>query len=280
MAIAARLDRELPSDILFDLVMDGLGYASNREPMRALAARMPVGLLDALIAVVEPPDRFELGFGLLLGAGGFLPLSPTEAEIAGLSPLEMQKVESLWLTYGGAWHRDRLAPTSWDRTRVRPANHPLVRLGMAAALLTQSFEGFTASMVETVRRGDDPVTLLMANSSAGDRAGMGAGRAIAIVANAVIPFLLALADSTGDPELHESASQRWELLESGDTNQITRRALKQVAGKARVGRLGERGSQGLIQLDRSFCQPRRCLECSIAHLALSRMPELHATALE
>lgn len=278
--LSARLDRELPADLLFELVLEGLGYSSNREPMRQLAARMPVGLIDSLLAVVEPGARYELGFGLLLGAGGFLPLAPSDAEVAGLSPAEVARTEEYFRVYGGAWHRDRLAPTSWERVRVRPANHPLVRLAMAAALLTSSFEGFTAAVVDTVRRGDNPVSLLMARSSHGSRAGMGEGRAVAIAANAVLPFLLALAESVDDPQLSERASQRWELLESGDSNQLTRRAMKQVAGKARVGRLGERGMQGLIHLDRRYCEPRRCMECSIAHLALSRQPEQRAAALE
>jgi hypothetical protein len=218
--------------------------------------------------------------GLLLGAGGFLPLAPSDAEIAHLTPTEVAHVERFWQSHGGAWHRDRLSPTSWERTRVRPANHPLVRLGMAAALLTSSFEGFTAAVVDTVRRGDDPVTLLITRSSHRDRPGMGEGRAVAIVASGILPFLLALAESTGDPELSERTSQRWEALEAGEPNQITKRSIKQVAGKVRVSRLGERGMQGLIQLDRRFCEPRRCMECSIAHLALSRQPALDAAALE
>jgi hypothetical protein len=109
---------------------------------------------------------------------------------------------------------------------------------------------------------------------------MGEGRAVAIVASGVLPFVLALAESNGDPELSERASQSWESLESGESNQVTKRALRQVAGKTRLGRIGERGMQGLIQLDRRFCEPRRCMECSIAHLALSRQPALDAAALE
>lgn len=278
--LSARLDRELPADLLFELVLDGLGFSSNRAPMRQLAAMMPVAVIDSLMAVVEPHERYELGLALLLGAGGFLPLAPADAEIAQLAPDQVTRIEGFWQSHGGAWHRDRLSPLSWERTRVRPANHPLVRLGMAAALLTSSFEGFTAAVIDTVRRGDDPVTLLMTRSSHGDRPGMGEGRAVAIVASGVLPFLLALAESTGDPELSERSSQRWEILEAGEPNRVTKRALRQVAGKARIGRLGERGMQGLIHLDRRFCEPRRCLECSIAHLALSRQPVMESAALE
>ncbi len=164
---------------------------------------------------------------------------------------------------------------------MRPANHPLVRLGMAAALLTSSFEGFTATIVDTVRRGDDPVTLLMTRSSHGGRPGYGR-RACDCRSSPAgsFPFLLALAESNGDPELSERTSQRWEALETGEPNQVTKRAMRQVAGKARIGRLGERGMQGLIHLDRRFCEPRRCLECSIAHLVLSRQPALDSPALE
>lgn len=278
--ISARFDRELPADVLFELVLDGLGYSANREPMRHLAAAMPVGLVDSLLALVEPDRRYGLGLGLLLGAGGFLPLAPADAEIVQLSPTDVGQIEEYWSAYGGAWHRDRLSPMSWQRVRVRPANHPLVRLGMAAALLTSSFEGFTAAIVDTVRRGDDPVTMLMKRSGYANRPGMGEGRAIAIIASGVLPFLLALAETTGDPELSERASQRWENLEAGEPNQVTKRAMKQVAGSVRVGHLGERGMQGLLHLDRHYCEPRRCMECSIAHLALSRQPALEPAALE
>ena len=278
--LSARLDRKLPADLLFELVMDGLGYSVNREPMRLLAARLPVGLTDSMLALVEPGERYELALGLLLGAGGFLPISPAEAEIARLSPVEVSRVERLWQSYGGAWHRDRLSPTSWERVRVRPANHPLIRLGMAAALLSSSFEGLTAAIVDTIRRGDDPVTLLMTQSSHHGRPGMGEGRAVAIVASGIIPFMLALADSTDDAQLSEMTSRRWESLDMGEPNAVTRRATRQVAGRVRIGRLGERGMQGLIHLDRSYCEPRRCMECSIAHLALSRSSASDSTALE
>ncbi|TXG78728.1 MAG: DUF2851 family protein [Thermomicrobiales bacterium] len=278
--LSARFERETPADVLFEQVMDGLGYSANRAPMRRLAERMPVALIDALLAVVAPEERYSLGLGLLLGAGGFLPLSPAEADIAHLSPDELTGVAGYWRSHGAAWHQDRLAPTSWERVRVRPANHPLVRLGMAAALLTSSFEGLTAAIVHTVRTESDPVQLLIDRSRCGGRAGMGEGRAVAIVASGVLPFLLALADANNDPELSEAASRQWEVLDAGEPNQITRRALRQVAGSTRIGRVGERGMQGLIQLDRVYCAPRRCMECPIAHLALSRQPMLEQAALE
>lgn len=278
--ISARLDRDLPADLLFELIMEGLGYSANREPMRQLAARMPVSAIDSVLALVSPDDRFDLARGLLLGAGGFLPISPGEAAVVQLSPVEVERIEALWERHGGAWHRDRLAPTSWEQVRVRPANHPLLRLGMAAALLSSSFEGLTTAIVETIRREDDPVSLLMTRSAHGQHPGMGSGRAVAIVASAILPFLLALSDVTGDLQLAEMSSRRWETLAAGESNQVTRRAMRQAAGSVSIRHLGERGMQGLLHLDRVYCQPRRCMECSVAHLALSRRPLLETATVE
>jgi hypothetical protein len=278
--LSARLELDTPADILFELVMDGLGYTSNREPMRQLARRIPVSLIDSLLALVDQESRFELALGILLGTGGFLPLTPSEAETAKIAPLALTRIEAYWQTYGSAWHQDRLAPTSWERVRIRPANHPLVRLSMAAALLASSFEGFTAAIVDCVRSGNDPVTFLIDRSRFAVHAGMGEGRAIAITASGVLPFLLALADATDDPQLSEMASRRWEILDAGEPNQVTRRALRQVSGKTRLSKIGERGMQGLIQLDRMYCEPRRCHECSIAHLALSRQPVVEAATIK
>lgn len=279
-SLSARLDGELPADLLFESIMDGLGYSSNREPMRLLAARMPVGTIDALLATVSLEDRYALAAGLLLGAAGYLPLAPTDAEMARFTPVEVAQIERFWHSHGVPWHHDLLPPSVWNRTRVRPANHPVVRLAMAAALLTSTFEGFTATVVQTVRAGEDPVALLMERSTHGDRPGMGTSRATAIVANAIVPVLLALAESTGDVELSEQTSACWEHLPAGESNEITRRAMKQVAGSVRIGSIGERGMQGLIHLDRQYCAPRRCLECPIAWLALSRQSTLQAATLE
>ena len=80
---------------------------------------------------------------------------------------------------------------------------------------------------------------------------------------------LALAEHTSDGELAEAVMGHWDRLATPAGNAITRRALRQVAGAARLGKIGARGAQGLIQLDTAFCQPRRCFECPIAVIALS-----------
>ncbi|HEU5434067.1 MAG TPA: hypothetical protein VFU81_20525, partial [Thermomicrobiales bacterium] len=61
----------------------------------------------------------------------------------------------------------------------------------------------------------------------------------------------------------------WERLPGLEANERTRRALRQVAGAARIPGLGARGGQGLMHLDVTLCAPRRCFECPIARVVIA-----------
>jgi hypothetical protein len=103
--------------------------------------------------------------------------------------------------------------------------------------------------------------------------GIGTDRAIDMLASGVLPFMLAHAQMVGDSSLADAAAAQWTRLPNSAGNHRAKRAARQVAGTATLGRIGARGSQGLIQLDTALCQPRRCYECPIARLEL----EVNAT---
>lgn len=275
-----RLAHQRPADVLFGSILEGLGYAANREPMRRLADLLPTEAIDARLAIVDTDDRRHLALALLLGTGGFLPLSPSEAALIRLAPFEVEKIETLWRVHGGPWHGERLDPLEWQRTRVRPANHPVRRLAMAAALVATTAEGILGSIVAEARATGHLVEFLGRYSRYGDHPRIGSDRAIAIVASGILPFLLAYADAIDDPHLAEVAASLWASLDASAPTHVTRRAEQQVSGPLRIGRLGERGMQGLIQLDRAYCQPRRCLECPIARLVFARQTTTASPALE
>ena len=71
--------------MLWSEILDGLGFTSNREPMRELARRVPLASIEALLQAVPGDDRAVTAMGVLLGAAGFLPLSPQEAHLGRLS---------------------------------------------------------------------------------------------------------------------------------------------------------------------------------------------------
>lgn len=276
--LEGRLTAETPAQVLYATILDGLGYHQNREPMAQVGEILPFADLEAALLNEPHASRSAIARGLLLGVGGFLPLSPTDAMLARLLPEAVTAAEAAWQSAGAAWHDRALSPTAWVRARVRPNNLPSLRLIHAAALVANSLRdgGIVPSVLEPLRaavtvdqsgRLPDMVEHLRRLSTSADAPGMGADRASAILASGVLPFALAVAEHTGDHALTDGAAAIWDRLSGPATNDVTRRALRQVAGDARLMSLGARGLQGLIHLDQTLCAPRRCRECPIAHAA-------------
>lgn len=268
--LEARLETDPPAQILWEELLDGLGFATNREPMRVLAQLARLQQLEDLLQTVPVTARLPLAAGILLGTAGFLPLAPGEAHLGCLDSGDVASLEAAWHNNGAPWRSSAMPSTSWQRARVRPANHPVPRLLTAAAILATASEeaGVLPLLLRTLLDRDDPVAALRQHSAASG-VSLGVDRALDIIASGVIPFALALAGQSGDEGLAAAAAYHWERLPAPAANAVIRRALKQVAGPARLGQIGARGSQGLLQIDTVLCQPRRCFECPIAALALA-----------
>ncbi|MDF3043736.1 MAG: hypothetical protein K0Q71_6442 [Thermomicrobiales bacterium] len=269
--LEGRLSAESPGEILWGELLDGLGFAMNREPMRRIARAVPLAAIEALLHALPGGSREAVARGVLFGVAGFLPLSPSEAHLGGLTDRDVSELESQWLDHGGPWRDEMIPATAWIRARVRPANHPVPRLLAAASLLASaSTQGGTlARTLSIVLEGSDPIETLRALTGSEGRPGVGSDRAIDMLASGIIPLALALAAHSGDLELADAASSQWERLPAPSLNAVTRRAVRQVAGRSPLGRIGARGAQGLIHLDTVHCQPRRCFECPIAAAELS-----------
>jgi hypothetical protein len=107
---------------------------------------------------------------------------------------------------------------------------------------------------------------------------LGFDRARAITTNVLIPFGFAMASQNADHGLAEGVARLWETLPAAESNEGTRRAVRQVTGEVGLKGIGARVHQGLIHLDRTLCAPRRCYECPIAG-AVVREPAAPARPL-
>jgi hypothetical protein len=246
-------------------LLDALGISENRIPMQKLAALLPI--VDLERAIARHPKRFEAAMAHLLGCAGFLPLAPADADRSGLTLSQIAEIEAIWMDVRRP-SGERLSPGEWNLNRVRPANHPIVRLKSAAAMVATTQGAFGSYLLEPIRNGTFEPALLQ-HMSADNGATLGSDRAIVLASRVLIPFALALAELNGDTELTDAAMATWDSLPASAPNQQTRAAQIQITGGPALRSLGERGTQGLIQLHRSRCQPRRCFECPIAALVVA-----------
>lgn len=268
--IEAALLEVPPAEVLWQSILGGLGFSRNQAPMRQLGEKLPLAALSEAILTRPSERQFHAALGLLLGVAGFLPLSPGEANLIKLDMKEIDEVESAWRVMGSPWHGDCLTASSWDRARIRPANHPIPRLHAASALAYNApQEGGLVAAVQSVLRSEDPVAQLCSLTQMGRMPGIGKDRAIEILASGILPVLFAIGSHTGDDALVEMAARNWEKLPAPTATSVTKRALKQVCGATPLRGLGARGAQGLIHLDTALCLPRRCFECPIAAAELA-----------
>lgn len=153
--------------IAYAALFESLGYASNREACRQLADLVPYAWLMS----VDPPERAKT----LLHAAGFL----TQGTVRPPGPMK---------------------PESWRLTRIRPGNHPVIRIEGMAHLLNRLGAPLAERLVDLVldaRRPSDLRAGLV--TSAGGRPLIGAGRADEMACSVVLPLVAALVPDTPQP---------------------------------------------------------------------------------
>jgi len=93
---------------------------------------------------------------------------------------------------------------------------------------------------------------------------IGKAAAQTLLINAVVPFVFLYGRLQGRPALEDRALALLEALPAERNNVIKQwKALGLVSENAAE-------SQGLLTLRKSYCSPRRCLECAIGHCLLKR----------
>ena len=227
---------------LYEALAVTLGYKSNQLPFRLLAQRVPHS------AAAKPR-----GEALLFGLAGFLerpepPPGPAREEAA-----------ALW----ASWWRQRAACASailpraaWKLSGIRPANHPLRRLGALAAIARQwravraALESASPDALEDVLgRLEHPFwsfhTTWTSPKRATPMALLGPDRIREIYANVSLP----LARARGE-------TPPWENLAAGPPNATLRVVSARLFGGALPASLPRRlyVHQGLLQIHADFCQ--------------------------
>jgi hypothetical protein len=265
-AVAARLAGEPPAQTLYTLLLDALGYTRNREPMRAIAERLPYDHLDARLIGRDAEERFERAAGLLLGLAGFLPLSPHEQESAEVNPEQVVRVEHAWRTLGAAWRGIEVPPSSWTLARIRPAAHPIRRLLAMATILARLSDGLVEDFCARLEHNDAYGTLQ--DWLIEENRYLGRAHAHEVIVNVLVPCALAYGDLTEQADMTERATDLWAALPAGQGNAVIKRMVAQVCGDHQQRVRSARAEQGLLHLHATGCRAMRCFECPVAHLEI------------
>lgn len=258
-------------EVLYRGLLDALGYSANREPMVRVGEALPLQLLERTASDNDTGDVLAA----LLGAGGFMPLSPRIVEMCEIGVPE-HGLERRFDEVRAAFGLEPVPVTDWSLNRVRPANHPATRLASLAHLIEASgedglFGGFMSLALDGGRAWDRWLATA--------RPVIGQARRRQIVTNVLAPFVAAYADQTRDDDLSERVAGLWEQLPGSVSDRVARSARRQIVGAARFPIRLALEEQGLHGIYRNGCSQLRCFECPIAELAIELEP-LNAYAID
>lgn len=233
-----------PDEIAYRALLEGLGYASNRQVFRDLALTVPYGWLQS----ISPAEREAA----LLDAAGLGP--PAAVPPPG-----------------------HLADGAWRLTRLRPGNHPAVRLTGVARLLETLGPRLADALLDAVLHATKPsdlrTALWVANTApprktAGTRphsAPIGAGRADELAVSAVLPFAAALlAAQDGSTALAEDLYLRYSSPPRNRWTRLMQGLLRQAGHEYAPRRAPDH--QGLHHLYHEHCRMERRAGCPVCGL--------------
>ncbi|MEE9248771.1 MAG: DUF2851 family protein, partial [Dehalococcoidia bacterium] len=266
----ARFQGELacwpPGEVLYQGLLEALGYAKNREPFLHLGRLLPYSTLEGLAAGLPHQRRPDALAAWLLGTAGLLP-SQSPEEARGPGSEDVKELEGMWRR--SSLNREMKGP-HWRTRRIRPANHPRRRIMGAAHLMARFLDvGLLEEMERVVLEAswaEDPCPIeegLMVPRY------LGRERAREMAVNVVLPFFWALGQWRSDPLLCDACLRLFGRVPGGRGNRVTRQMALQLfedEGPEIIN--SARRQQGLIHLFKGPCRYGCCAGCPLG-LALA-----------
>jgi hypothetical protein len=270
-----KLSDDTIEQLLYERVLESLGYAKNAAPMLDLAKRLPL----ADVSKLEDEDDLE---ALFLGTAGLL---PSPADLLDADRVTADRAMDLKHRFERLRYRSGIQPMSresWVFFRLRPTNFPTLRIAQAAALVREgnlfSYAPLAHLRAACLRRNAlqalreclsvelPPFWAAHVRLDRRCRASstrIGRQRCDTILVNAVLPILHHMARRDSDIPLAEAVVESMRRLPA-ERNEVTR-----LFGDLGTAPGNALESQGIYELYSNHCLAARCLRCDIGRAVLS-----------
>jgi hypothetical protein len=271
--------------ILYEGIMEALGYSQNSKPLRELAQRVPFADLDH-------KSEHEIQ-AILFGIAGLLPsqvnkpLPHKETD----DPLVVA-LETLWEASEHAKRPDRMTASQWQFGKIRPFNYPTRRIAAMSQLIYHCKGSLmmyflptcekaatvnTPKLLRTIRNELlnflmlEPVGYWETHSNFGKGGTqkaklIGEARALDIMVNKILPVAYIWAVESESRKLQDAILRLYSDYTKLQENSIIREVGKQVFTEAQPMRLIKptaKIQQGMIRLYKNYCADQLCDLCPI-----------------
>jgi hypothetical protein len=279
--------RDLWNQLLYEGLMEAMGFSKNRDPFLRLARAIH---FEKLRNLVDQPARAEVILeAALLGAAGLLPSGVRAGDTEGNRYL--RELRAVWKDLRSRDVPRVLTESDWMFFRLRPENFPTIRIAGAARLSALMIrENFVKKIVQLLKQQDidsrDKFKQFRsmfgvkadgywrnhfrfgARSSSRIATLVGQSRAADIVVNVVLPISLLYARLFKDKDVRAAAIEVLDRAPKLADNTITRTMHVDLV-RQRFSLDSAFLQQGVIQLYKHFCVAERCAECTIGRIVFA-----------
>lgn len=292
----ARLNLEW-DQIFYERILEALGYSKNQKPFRKLAQIIPFELVRAEMQWVND-DAVELRCGaLLFGAAGLLPPKEDTLIVEGEIQEYVDNLKEMWNEITRRLNLKPMRQEDWQFFRLRPQNFPTRRIAGAIKLLTRfAREGFLEKFIKIINanaRDWRKVQSELENFFCQKNFGIwkshftfvssfsslkqsntdlliGKNRSRDIVINIILPVLYSYALEAEDEKLKTIVFEAQKRYSSSENNSIIKSMKSQLFEKDNKFEKTRRikyafEQQGLIQLNKLYCNNMECERCLQLH---------------
>ena len=280
--VSVRVDFE---QLLYEGIMEALGYTKNRKSFRELAQRVP---LSELLGKSDESIQ-----AILFGVAGLLPSqSQQKIEWDEETKRFIDRLESIWESAEQYKNSTGMTADQWHFAKMRPANYPSRRIPAMAQIISRCQDTLMMDFLPLIegaatanqralagiqRRLRERLTPASsgyweAHSHFGKgipqrgAALIGKDRASDIIVNKLLPITLLWAEQSRSPTLAEAVQRLYNSYPKLQENRITQQIEAQIFSQEQPIKLispSAKKQQGAIYLYNNFCSSRLCDLCPI-----------------
>jgi hypothetical protein len=269
--------KELWEQVLYEGVMEGLGYSKNQQPFLKLSQNVTLKQIKKF-GLVSHNTTIE---ALLFGAAGLIP------KITSVRNKEsreyIRQLTHEWKSLQHSLHFEFLHAADWQFFPTRPSNFPTLRLAAACTLIKKFLsEDLFRHIIQILKSNisitekESKLVKLFSTETSNywqchynfDEAApkmvtaLGTTRTREILINAVLPVSLLYARIFKDKAVREGALHVYQSLPATENNSIIQLMEKQLL-KGRLSLKNVSYQQAVIQLYKYYCTEDRCDDCEI-----------------
>jgi hypothetical protein len=280
--------KTLWEQLIYEGVMEALGYTKNQQPFLKLAKHLPLQYFKDISQTSD--DETLLHYeAILFAAAGLLPSASAMNDAE--SKVRVHQLRQLGKEFSKNYRGELMTEAEWQFFRLRPENFPTVRLAGAARLVRRfATTNFFKTIIQTINRQEhlsdvaertkntvedfqrmfivDADDFWSTHYRFGERAGttlttlVGKSRANDIVINVVVPICLLYARIFREKDVRRGTIDLLAHLSPLSSNTITRTMEEQLV-KKKFKLDSAMLHQGVLQLYKFYCVEERCGDCAV-----------------